>query len=198
MRRQVLLTAAGIALAGAAWQAQAQGDEWQAGFRVGQQVQFSVSENPADFQPCVVSENPPGGLMRVKCQAFKHWAAGTYIVYGPKNLRMAGAAAQVRPAAPARAPAAAVRQTPAPAARGGGLKVGEYACYGSGSRILAGAGFKVLGGGRYTDLDGQSRGTYTISGDKVIFNGGHLGGQTGYELNNGRFRIRTQAVCEPW
>ncbi|MBK5255565.1 MAG: hypothetical protein JJE39_05995 [Vicinamibacteria bacterium] len=34
----------------------------------------------------------------------------------------------------------------APKAGGAGLKIGEYACYGSGGRILAGLGFKVLPG----------------------------------------------------
>ncbi len=80
-----------------------------------------------------------------------------------------------------------------------GLKPGEYACYGSGGRIMIGLGFKVLGGGRYTDLDGKNPGTISVAGGNVRFKGGHLGGQVGRELNaKGGFRIGAQASCEPF
>ena len=57
------------------------------GYSVGQQVSFSISGRPEDSQPCTVAENPPSGLMRVRCGAFKQWSAGVYIVYSPDNLR---------------------------------------------------------------------------------------------------------------
>jgi len=79
----------------------------------------------------------------------------------------------------------------------GGLKSGEYACFGSGGRILIGLGFKVQPGGRYTDLDGKNPGTYSASGDQVIFRGGHLDGQTGRDLKDNKFRVGTMASCEP-
>ena len=80
-----------------------------------------------------------------------------------------------------------------------GLKPGEYACYGSGGRIMIGPGFKLLGGGRYTDLDGNNPGTVSVSGGNVRFKGGHLDGQAGRELNaKGGFRIGAQASCEPF
>ncbi len=81
---------------------------------------------------------------------------------------------------------------------GGSLKEGEYACYGSGGRIMAGLGFKVLPGGRYTDLDGKNAGTYTISGTDVIFKGGHMEEIKGRELKGHKFRVGAQAVCEPY
>jgi hypothetical protein len=80
---------------------------------------------------------------------------------------------------------------------GGGLKSGEYACFGSGGRILIGLGFKVQAGGRYTDLDGKNPGTYSVSGDQVTFRGGHLDGQTGRDLKDNKFRVGTMASCEP-
>jgi hypothetical protein len=84
-----------------------------------------------------------------------------------------------------------------PAAAQTGLKTGEYACFGSGGRILIGLGFKVQAGGRYTDLDGKNRGTYSVSGDQVTFRGGHLDGQTGRDLKGDKFRVGTMASCEP-
>jgi hypothetical protein len=83
-------------------------------------------------------------------------------------------------------------------AGGGGLKVGEYACYGGGGSILIGLGFKVLDGARYTDLDNKSPGTYRVTGDTVTFTGGHLDGQTGRGLRDGKFNVGAQASCAPW
>ena len=80
-----------------------------------------------------------------------------------------------------------------------GLKTGEYACYGSGGRIMIGLGFKVNGGGRYTDLDGKNPGTFSVAAGNVRFKGGHLDGQVGRALTEkGRFRIGAQASCEPF
>jgi hypothetical protein len=180
--------------------ASAQGG-FQARYKVGDRVRFSVSGQHSDFQSCTVSENPPGGLMRVRCNAFKAWAAGNYIVYGASHLAPSGAAAAPRPKPAAMAPpaaAAATRKATPASASGGGLKQGEYACYGSGGRIMIGLGFKVLAGGRYTDLEGGNAGTYAVSGTNVSFKGGHLGGQTGRDLKNGNFRIGAQAGCEPF
>ena len=83
-------------------------------------------------------------------------------------------------------------------AQSGGLKVGEYACYGSGGRILLGLGFKVLDGSHYNDLDGKSPGTFAVNGTTVVFTGGHLAGERGRDLNNGRFILGTLATCEPF
>ncbi len=79
----------------------------------------------------------------------------------------------------------------------GALKLGEYACYGSGGSILIGLGFKVLAGNRYTDLDGKEHGTFSISGDNVTFRGGHLDGQVGTNLHDYKFNIHS-ASCEPF
>ncbi len=83
-------------------------------------------------------------------------------------------------------------------AQSGGLKVGEYACFGSGGSVLIGLGFKVVDGGRYTDLDGKNPGTFAFRGGGVAFRGGHLDGQTGRNLANGRFVVGTLATCEPF
>ena len=100
--------------------------------------------------------------------------------------------------ADARADLVIFRAQPQAAATIVGLKAGEYACYGSGGQVLAGFGFKVLPGERFTDLDDGNAGTYKIVGSEVTFSGGHLDGTVGRELKNGSFRIGLQASCEPW
>jgi hypothetical protein len=119
----------------------------------------------------------------------------------------AGQPVATAPQAPAPAPqampvAAPVQTAPAPqpaAASGGGLRPGEYACYGSGQTVLAGLGFKVDGAGNYTDLDGKEHGTVSVRGSQVVFSGGHLDGQTGRDLKNGRsFTIGAMASCDLW
>ena len=79
----------------------------------------------------------------------------------------------------------------------GDLKLGEYACYGSGGSILIGLGFKVQAGNRYTDLDGKEHGTFSVSGDTVTFHGGHLDGQVGTGLKDYKFNIHSIS-CEPF
>jgi hypothetical protein len=64
---------------------------------------------------------------------------------------------------------------------------------------MIGLGFRVVGPGRYTDLEGKNRGSFTVSGGMVRFSGGHLGGQTGRDLTStGSFTIGAQAGCEPY
>ncbi|RHW16325.1 hypothetical protein D1610_15905 [Sphingomonas gilva] len=176
-------------------------DGFAAQYRVGQKVHFSVSGNAADFQTCTVSENPSGGLMRVRCAQFRKWAAGNYIVYGPAHIRPLGAPAGTAPR-PASRPATMAKPKPKPKppvpAVGGGLKPGEYACYGSGGRIMIGLGFKVAANGRYTDLEGGNPGTVSVAGGNVTFRGGHMDGQVGRDLSNHAFRIGLQARCEPY
>lgn len=79
-----------------------------------------------------------------------------------------------------------------------GLPIGEYACYGAGQRVLIGLGFKLLPGGRYTDLDGKSAGRYAIAGSSVAFIGGHLAGQTGRDIKDNGFTIGKMASCQKW
>jgi hypothetical protein len=81
-------------------------------------------------------------------------------------------------------------------AGGGSLTTGTWACYGSGGRALMGLGFKVQAGGRYTDLDNKSRGTYVFTGSTITFKGGHLDGQVARSVGGGRFNIGT-TTCEP-
>lgn len=79
-----------------------------------------------------------------------------------------------------------------------GLKVGEYACTGSGGRIMIGLSFKVLSGNRFTNLDGDQSGTFTISDGKITFRGGHLDGITGRDLKDNWFTVGSQASCGPY
>ena len=85
----------------------------------------------------------------------------------------------------------------APAHAAGGLKTGEYACYGAGGEALMGLGFKVLDGSHYNNLDGNNPGTYSVNGDTVAFHGGNLDGQTGRGLQGQRFVVGSGINCEP-
>jgi hypothetical protein len=178
------------------------GDEWRGEFEVGDKVQFSISGKAADFQTCTVTENDPQFVMRIKCAAYKQWEAGTYIVHSQNEIRSMKAGAKKEPEPSNVGSQRSKPSTTPPSQRTGppsaGLKIGEYACYGAGGRILAGLGFKVLAGNRYTDLDGGNRGSFSIVGDTVRFRGGHLGGQVGRELRGHNFRIGAQASCEPF
>ena len=76
-----------------------------------------------------------------------------------------------------------------------GLQPGEYACVGSGGSILIGLGFKLQADGSYTDLDGKSKGRVTYSGSNVSFAGGHLDGEVGRNIRDGKsFEIHS-ASC---
>jgi hypothetical protein len=169
------------------------GDEWRGEFAVGDKIQFSISGRSADSQTCTVAENEPDRVMRVKCEAFKQWDAGTYIVHAKYYVRTKDDGAKRKEPEPAfneKNPAG--KQPPA------GLKVGEYACYGVGGRIMIGLGFKVLAGNRYTNLEGRNPGSFSITGDSVKFRGGHLDGKTGRNLRGHSFTIGAQAECEPY
>jgi hypothetical protein len=160
------------------------------GFAVGDRVEIEASGH---WVPCVVAENHPDAIMRVSCEEYPALsrAAGVYTVDrdNPRAVRKAtGKVGKSTTPAP----------TPRRAAGPAGLKVGEYACYGSGGRILAGLGFKVLPGNRYTDLEGGNAGSFSLSGTTVTFRGGHLGGQTGRDLRGHSFTLGAQAECEPY
>lgn len=114
------------------------------------------------------------------------------------DARAAEDAAPEAPDGPAAPGAEAPQAAPEADAGADGLKVGEYACYGSGGTPLIGLGFKVTAPGRYTDLDGGNAGRYRVSGSTVTFTGGHLDGQSGRDLRNGQFTIGSMAGCEPW
>lgn len=161
----------------------------QQAFAVGEAVEIEASKH---WVPCVVTQ-PSAAVVRVNCSAYPALsrAAGSYIAENhPNSIRKAtgrtGLAAPV---------SKSTTQTKVSAP---GLKIGEYACYGTGGRPMIGLGFKVVAAGRYTDLDGKNPGAFAISGSTVIFRGGHLGGQMGRDLNAARFRIGAQASCEPW
>lgn len=79
-----------------------------------------------------------------------------------------------------------------------GLKVGEYACTGSGGQMMIGLGFKVTSANSYTDLDGKNSGTFSISDGKITFRGGHLDGVIGRDLKDNWFTVGSQASCGPY
>ena len=97
------------------------------------------------------------------------------------------------------APTGAVAGAEAAKPTGGQLYVGEYACYGTGGRMMTGMGFR-LSSGRYADLDGERGGTYTYDegAATVTFIGGYMDGQTGTDVTSQGFQISSTVNCEPW
>ncbi len=74
-RRSTRITdAVVLALALASSVAAAQ-DDWQGAYRVGDAVELKVTD--LIWQRCEVSENPPGGLMRVDCAEYVEPSPGT-------------------------------------------------------------------------------------------------------------------------
>ena len=159
-------------------------------FAIGDRVEIEASNH---WVPCVVSENQPPSVMRVQCEEYPSLSrgAGAYTVDRDNPSAVRHATGETGPIP---APPPPPRQVAGPA----GLKVGEYACYGSGGRLMIGLGFKVLSPDRYEDLDGGNAGSFSVSGTTVTFRGGHLDGQTGRNLRGHTFTIARQADCEPY
>lgn len=161
------------------------------GYQVGQAVEIEASKH---WVPCTVSEIQMHGdqpSIRVRCPAYPALArgAGVFIVHDVVN----GIRAANGQTGPAPETAAPERAGPGP---GRSLRTGEYACYGSGQRIMAGLKFNITGPASYTDAYGAP-GSYRITGTTVSFTGGALGGMTGYNLkSNYSFTMGSQASCE--
>jgi pyruvate/2-oxoglutarate dehydrogenase complex dihydrolipoamide acyltransferase (E2) component len=167
-------------------------------FAAGARVQASPLMMDSNWRACTVISQS-GNSYQVDCGQGPT-RREIFTVPGQWVKAAAPATAQKAPppAQPAQAKAPAAAPKAPAAASAAGLKVVEYACYGSGGRIMIGLGFKVTAPGRYTDLDGKNPGTYAIQGTNVVFRGGHLDGQTGRDLKDGKFTIGTLAGCEPF
>jgi len=69
------------------------------------------------------------------------------------------------------------------------LQPGEYACAGSGGRILIGLGFKLLADGTYTDLDGKTSGGVVDRRSTGSLVGGRLAGHVGHNSRGANCEI---------
>jgi len=80
------------------------------------------------------------------------------------------------------------------------LYLGEYACYGTGGRLMAGMGFHLLSNRRYYDLDKQRGGTYIYhaANATITFAGGFLSGQIGKNVKQTGFQLSNTVTAEPW
>ena len=76
-------------------------DEWRSAYKVGDAIELKITD--ALWQKGVVTEITPGGMMRVNCEDFVQGTyrrvGGVYIVYGKGDIRQAGRAPAVDPAA---------------------------------------------------------------------------------------------------
>ncbi len=72
------------------------GDEWRGQYKVGDKVQFTISGKESDRQTCAVTDNEQEAVMRVRCEAFKQWTEGSYIVYGKSYISPAKQATTVK------------------------------------------------------------------------------------------------------
>ena len=95
---------------------------------------------------------------------------------------------------------AAGKGAPSASGSGGALYVGQYACYGTGSRLMAGMGFVLKAGGAYQDTDGGRKGSYLhdASTSTISFKGGFLDGQAGKNVRTTGFTLSSTVNCEPW
>jgi len=89
------------------------------------------------------------------------------------------------------------RQTPN---KNGELYIGQYACYGTGNRLMAGMGFTLKSNGTYVDLDNKRGGSYIYNPQKatISFNGGFLSGQVGKNVKQSGFQLSNTVTAEPW
>lgn len=80
------------------------------------------------------------------------------------------------------------------------LHIGEWACYGTGGRLMAGMGFHLQADGGYVDSDKKRAGRYTHNkaAGTIAFQGGFLDGQTGRGLKGQSFDLSNTVSCEPW
>lgn len=78
--------------------------------------------------------------------------------------------------------------------------IGEWACYGTGGRLLAGLGFHLQADGGYLDGDKKKSGRYTHNkaAGTIAFQGGFLDGQTGRGMKGQSFTLSNTVSCEPW
>jgi hypothetical protein len=98
-------------------------------------------------------------------------------------------------------PLATLPGTPAPAgAPAAELHVGEWACYGTGGRLMTGMGFRLQPNGGYVDLDNRRAGRYSYNkaAATITFQGGFLDGQSGKSSKPNSFQISNTVSCEPW
>lgn len=80
------------------------------------------------------------------------------------------------------------------------LYLGEYACYGTGGRLMAGMGFHLLPNGRYYDLDKKRGGTYIYNAQNatITFQEGFLSAQVGRNVKMTGFQLSNTVIAEPW
>ncbi len=105
---------------------------------------------------------------------------------------VAGAAASN---ASPRAPSASSNTSPATT-----LYVGQWACYGVGSKLMAGMGFVLDRSGKYADVDGGRAGEYAYNSGAatITFRKGFLDGQVGKNVRTAGFDMSATVNCEPW
>lgn len=80
------------------------------------------------------------------------------------------------------------------------LYVGEYACYGTGGRMMTGMGFILLSNGKYYDLDKKRGGSYSYNAQQgtIQFTGGFLSGQKGTGVRQTGFKLSNTVNAEPY
>lgn len=95
--------------------------------------------------------------------------------------------------------ASATKSPIAAGGAGGGVSPGEWACYGAGGRLMAGMGFVLKPGGKYTDSEGGRSGSYQHDSASATmrFSGGFLDGQTARKVRARGMDLQ-RVSCEPY
>jgi hypothetical protein len=181
----------------------------RAGASNGPRHAFVVTATIHDYGPGY----PPNGYYGQTCVGrMDNWtfemlpnAAGDWVVQG--RMTVSDAPCQENPAEGQAAVALsslsgqrASRVAPPPAPTGGSLALGQYACYGTGGRLMAGMGFVLAANGTYADLDGDRGGRwqYDDGAASIAFSGGFLDGQRGTGASAEGFAISNTVSCEPY
>jgi hypothetical protein len=184
----------------------------RAGAKEGNAYPFTVTGSIRDYG----TGYPPNGYFGETCVGqIPGWvyhlsrnADGDWQVEG--RMTVTDSRCERNPAAGASSiPFASVAGAPAPshpvaaAARATGpaeLHIGEWACYGTGGRLLGGLAFTLRADGSYLDGDKKPSGRWVrdVAAGNITFRGGHLAGQSGSKLTAQSMTLSNTVSCEPW
>lgn len=114
---------------------------------------------------------------------------------GESSIPLGSVAGSPASNAPAPGPASSATRVPSTI-----LYMGQWACYGTRSQLMAGMGFVLQRGGKYTDVDGRRGGGYSYdpATSTITFRGGFFGGQSGKNVRTTGFNLSSTVSCEPW
>jgi hypothetical protein len=187
-------------------------EEVRAGAKVGNAYPFTVTGSIRDYGPGYPANNfygqtcvgrIPGWVFQLSRNATGDWQVdGRMTVTDSRCEKNPAAGVSSIPLASLKGAAAPAQPVPG-AERATGpteLHLGEWACYGTGGRLMAGLGFILQADGTYLNGDKKPGGRWIreVAAARISFRGGHLDGQTGSKLTGQGMTLSNTVSCEPW